>query len=184
MKTVYLSLGSNVGDRERSLQGSIDLLGEAGLRILRSSPVYETEPLEYRAQGWFLNLVLEAESGLFPLQLLHKIQRVEKELGRRRTVAKGPRSIDIDILLFGKFVVETPELVIPHPKMHERRFVLEPMAELAPDLRHPVLRRTMRDLLAGTQAQVARRVEWTPRMRSQEPGVRSQEGGDSRDASG
>ncbi len=164
MKTVYLSLGSNVGDRERSLQNAIDLLGSPGLRILRSSSVYETEPLEFRAQGWFLNLVLEAESGLFPIQMLHKIQRVEKELGRRRIVAKGPRSIDVDILLFGKFVVETPDLVIPHPRMHERRFVLEPMAELAPDLRHPVLRRTMRELLTATAGQVVRRVEWSPRV--------------------
>ncbi len=164
MKTVYLSLGSNVGGRERSLQSAIDLLGISGLRILRSSSVYETEPLEFRAQGWFLNLVLEAESGLFPLQLLHTIQRVEKDLGRRRIVAKGPRSIDIDILLLGKFVVETPDLVIPHPRMHERRFVLEPMAELAPEFRHPVLRRTMRDLLAATAGQVSRRVEWMPRL--------------------
>lgn len=161
-KKVYLSLGSNIGKREQTLQDAIRLLREAGLRNLRTSSVYETEPVGARRQPWFLNLVLEAETSLFPMQLLARIRKIEQKLGRRRLTEKGPRTIDIDILLFGSFVIDTAQLVVPHLRLTERRFVLQPMAELAPDLRHPVLRRTMRELLARTTGQTVRPVPFRP----------------------
>ncbi|MGE5569403.1 MAG: 2-amino-4-hydroxy-6-hydroxymethyldihydropteridine diphosphokinase [Rhodospirillales bacterium] len=158
MKTVYLSLGSNLGDRERNLREAIRMLGEAGVRVLRISSLYETEPVDLRDQPWFLNLVLEAETELFPKQLLARIRKIELDLGRKRLRPKGPRTADIDILLYGDFVIDTEELTVPHPRMAERRFVLEPLAELAPELRHPVTRRTIRELLAGTAGQAVRRI--------------------------
>lgn len=157
MKLVYLSLGANLGDREQGLRGAVRLLQAPDLRVLRVSSIYETEPQDFRSQPWFLNLVAEAETSLLPRQLLSRIQKIERELGRRRTAPKGPRTIDIDILLYGQFVIETGELTVPHPRMANRRFVLEPMCELAPDLRHPVLRCTMRELWSGTLEQVVRK---------------------------
>lgn len=160
MKKVYLALGSNIGERERNLQDAIDRIGGANLRVLRTSPVYETEPMERREQPWFLNLVAEAETDLFPLQLLQRAQRIEMELGRKRLAAKGPRTIDIDILLYGNFVIHSARLVIPHPRLAERRFVLEPLVDLAPELRHPVSRRTMRELLSAVTGQAVRKVSF------------------------
>ncbi len=157
MKTVYLSLGSNLGDRAANLAAAVKALGSPGLTILRTSSIYETEPRDILDQPWFLNQVLEAQTALFPRQLLARTQKVERELGRKRGVAKGPRVIDVDIVLFGDSVVHTPDLEIPHPHMTERRFVLEPLAELAPDLRHPQIRRTIRELLADVRSQIVRR---------------------------
>jgi 2-amino-4-hydroxy-6-hydroxymethyldihydropteridine diphosphokinase len=158
-KTVYLGLGSNVGEREEMLQAALDRLHSRELRIERISSVYETEPQGRRNQRWFLNLAAEARTDLFPRQLLGRIAKIERELGRRRMLANGPRTIDIDILFFGGFVVDTPELTIPHPRIAERRFVLAPMVELAPDLRDPVTRRTMRELLAATVGQDVKKVD-------------------------
>jgi len=141
------------------LQAAIDRLQSRELRILRVSSVYETEPQGRRNQRWFLNLVVEAETDLFPRQLLGRIAKIEQQLGRRRMLANGPRTIDIDILFYGNFVVHTPELKIPHPRFAERRFVLAPMVELAPNLRDPVSRRTMRELLPATASQGSREVE-------------------------
>jgi 2-amino-4-hydroxy-6-hydroxymethyldihydropteridine diphosphokinase len=141
------------------LQAAIDRLQSRELRILRASSIYETEPQGRRNQRWFLNLVVEAETDLFPRQLLGRIARIEQQLGRRRMLANGPRTIDIDILFYGSSVVETRELKIPHPRFAERRFVLAPMVELAPDLRDPVSRRTMRELLPATAGQGLRKVE-------------------------
>ena len=157
MKTAYLSLGSNVGDRERMLSDALRLIQGPDLRVLRVSSVYETEPMEVRDQPWFLNLVAEIETDLFPRQLLSRTQKVEKQLGRKRTVPKGPRAIDIDIVLYGSSVIDTPELTVPHPRMAERRFVLEPLAELAPGLRHPLLRRTISELLPGAPGRVRKK---------------------------
>ncbi len=157
MKRVYLSLGSNVGEREQNLEKAITLLEEAGVHLLRRSHTYETEPQDVHDQPWFLNLVLEAETELFPKQLLARAQKIERELGRKRLRPKGPRTIDIDILLFGDAVIETDALTVPHPRMCERRFVLEPLAELAPELRHPVTRQTVRDMLAATGSQHVRK---------------------------
>ena len=153
MKTIYLSLGSNVGDRVKNLQTAVDLLHRPDLQVRRISSLHETAPLEYTAQPDFLNCVVEAETSLLPMRLLQRIESIEREMGRKRRIAKGPRNIDIDILLHGRAVVETHRLQIPHPRMETRRFVLEPLAELAPDLRHPVHRRTIRELLAATANQ-------------------------------
>jgi 2-amino-4-hydroxy-6-hydroxymethyldihydropteridine diphosphokinase len=120
--------------------------------------LYETEPMEVRGQPWFLNLVVEAETDLFPRQVLARIRKIELGLGRKRGRPKGPRTIDIDILLFGESVIETTDLTVPHPRLAERRFVLEPLVELVPELRHPVNRRTMRELLAATADQVVKRI--------------------------
>ena len=158
MKTVYLGLGSNVGEREQMLQAAIDRLQSPELRITRVSSVYETEPQGLHNQRWFLNLVVEAQTELFPRQLLARIVKIERELGRRRVVENGPRTIDIDILFFGNAVMQTAELTIPHPRFAGRRFVLEPMAELKPELRDPVSGRTMRELLAETAGQSVRKV--------------------------
>jgi 2-amino-4-hydroxy-6-hydroxymethyldihydropteridine diphosphokinase len=157
-KTVYLSLGSNLGDRERKLRDALGLLAEPGLRVLRVSSFYETEPLEVRDQRRFLNAVAEAETDFFPKQLLARLQRIEQRLGRRRLKPKGPRTIDIDILLYGGTVIDAEELQVPHPRLAQRRFVLEPLAELAPDLRHPVTRRTVTEMLRDVAGQQVRRV--------------------------
>lgn len=156
-KTVYLSLGSNIGDRARNLQAALEQLAAPDLRVVRASPTYETEPLEYAAQRWFLNLVAEAATELLPMQLLMRIGRVERALGRVRTVPKGPRIIDIDILFYGRTIVRAAKLEIPHPRMAERRFVLAPLADLAPDLRHPVTGKTIREMLDAAPHQAVRR---------------------------
>lgn len=157
MKIVYLSLGSNIGDREKALRDAIEQLQSKEFRVKRLSSVYETSPLDVRNQPWFLNMVVEAESDLLPMQLLSRVQNVERKMGRKRIVAKGPRNIDIDILLHGSAVMNTTRLQIPHPRMPERRFVLEPLAELAAELRHPVTRRTVREMLAATTGQTVRK---------------------------
>ena len=156
MKTVYLSLGSNIGDREAHLRAAIEALPACGVNVRRVSPIYETEPVEFTAQSWFLNLVVEAETELFPLQLLACTARIERKLGRVRTVPKGPRTLDIDILFYGSAVVRSAKLEIPHPRMAERRFVLAPLADLAPELRHPVLQKMVRELLAEAPPQTVK----------------------------
>lgn len=162
MKVAYLGLGSNIGDREDHLQQALDRINSAAVRVRRVSSVYETAPRDVPNQPAFLNLVAEVESDLLPMSLLRRANAIERELGRQRVVVKGPRTVDIDILLYGTAIVRTPQLTIPHERMHERRFVLEPLAELAPDLRHPALRKTIRELLPHTAGQAVRRIEWKP----------------------
>jgi 2-amino-4-hydroxy-6-hydroxymethyldihydropteridine diphosphokinase len=152
IKTIYLGLGSNLGDRALNLRRAVEKLESSDLRITRLSPLYETEPMDYRQQPWFLNQVAEGETGLFPVQLLSRVGRVERALGRVRGIPKGPRVIDIDILFFGQAVVRTPRLEIPHPAIAERRFVLVPLADLAPSLRHPVSHLTVREMLEKSPA--------------------------------
>ncbi len=144
------------------LRDALTLLKAPDLRLTKISSVYETEPQDVKDQPWFLNLVAEAETDLFPMQLLARIHKIERQLGRKRTLAKGPRTIDIDILLFGNAVIDSASLVIPHPRLAERRFVLEPLAELAPELRHPLLKRTIKELLAATAGQIVRRLPEGP----------------------
>ncbi len=165
MTTVYFSLGSNLGDRALNLALARNHLEAEDARILRASSIYETAPRDLTAQPWFLNQVIEAETTLFPRQLLHRVLKIERAMGRKRTVAKGPRVIDIDILLFGGSIVSAPDLDIPHPRIAERRFVLEPLAELAPDFRHPVTRKTVREMLAKVMDQAARRYAGESRNR-------------------
>jgi 2-amino-4-hydroxy-6-hydroxymethyldihydropteridine diphosphokinase len=146
-KLVYLSLGSNLGDREKYLREAISRLGELGV-IRQVSAFYETQPVEVQGeQPWFLNCALAMETELTPLVFLSQVLAVEQSMGRIRREPKGPRTIDIDIVFFANDVLDTPELTVPHPAMHQRRFVLEPLAEIAPALVHPVLQRTVRDLL-------------------------------------
>lgn len=148
-KLVYLSLGSNVGDRAAQLREAQARLGAVG-RVFAVSSFYETEPVEFTDQPWFLNCALALETSKTPQQLMSAILRIEEEMGRRRVQKKGPRSIDIDILLFDDVImnnaITAPELTIPHPAMHQRRFVLEPLAEIAPELLHPVFKKTVREL--------------------------------------
>ena len=157
MKSVYLGLGSNLRDRAEMLRQAVEALESPQLHVRRLSPVYETEPVD-AAGGRFLNQVAEVETELFPMQLLHRTMKIEAQLGRRRLLQNGPRTIDIDILLYGSFVIKTPSLEIPHPRFRERRFVLAPLADLAADLRDPVTRRTVRDLLENIHGQTVRRL--------------------------
>jgi 2-amino-4-hydroxy-6-hydroxymethyldihydropteridine diphosphokinase len=148
MITTYLSLGSNVGDREANLCAAIAALPQAGLRIQKVSSFYETEPVDYLDQAWFLNCAVEAETQLKPPALLRALQSIESQMGSKKEFAKGPRKIDLDILLYGQETIDTPDLRVPHARMLQRRFVLAPLAEIAPNLQHPAWRAKVRDLLA------------------------------------
>ncbi len=149
--TAYLSLGSNIGDRAANLRDAIERLRSVG-EVGAVSSLYETEPIEYTEQPWFVNCVVEIETGLSPTKLLGGILEIEKQMGRHREKKKGPRNIDIDILLYGDEIVDGPELTIPHPAMQERRFVLEPLAEIAPEVVHPISQKTVRELLERLSA--------------------------------
>jgi 2-amino-4-hydroxy-6-hydroxymethyldihydropteridine diphosphokinase len=142
----YLSLGSNVGDRESQLREAIRRLGSIG-RVQLVSSIYETEPVEFTDQPLFLNCVVALETSSTPAHLMQQLLAIEKAMGRERIQKKGPRAIDLDILLFGREVTNTPDLTIPHPGMEKRRFVLQPLAEIAPKLRHPLSGKSVQELL-------------------------------------
>lgn len=146
----YLSLGSNLGDSARVLRKTLSLLPAAGVRVCRASSFYKTEPVEFLAQPWFVNCAAEVETTLTPHQLLRKVKSIERALGRRRGKPKGPRLIDIDILLYENEVVHSPGLDIPHPGLTKRRFVLVPLREIAPTAKHPANGKTVRQMLRDT----------------------------------
>lgn len=148
--TVYLSLGSNLGDRSASLRTAIEALAPAGVLAKKVSSFYETEPVDFLDQPWFLNCVVEAETTLSPFDLLHELRKIETELGSKKEFDKGPRLLDMDILLYGNKTIDSPELQIPHLRMLQRNFVLAPLAEIAPNLQHPSWRSTAAQFLAAS----------------------------------
>ena len=143
---IYLALGTNLGEREVNLQKAIDALAPK-VRLVRKSSIYATPPWGYADQPEFLNQVIEVDTPLRPLPLLHLLKSIEAEMGREETFRYGPRLIDLDILFYGQEIVEGELLTIPHPRLQERAFVLMPLAEIAPNFVHPVLNKTIRELL-------------------------------------
>jgi 2-amino-4-hydroxy-6-hydroxymethyldihydropteridine diphosphokinase len=156
---VYIALGSNLGDKRHNLERALVWLENEKVRVVRHSSIYETEPQDVPNQPWFLNMVVECETRYFPLQLLSVLQRIERQMGRVRSGAslRGPRSIDLDILLFGGVRMKTPKLEVPHPRMLGRRFVLEPLLEIAPHLRYPATGVDLVTALREVRNQVVRR---------------------------
>ena len=158
MTAIYLSLGSNMGDREQNIARAIESMSSHGIRVTKRSSLYETEPIDVRGDGWFLNAAVEAETPLAPSQLMRSLLEIERQLGRTRKVPvpesldrlKDSRTIDIDVLLYGDTIIHSLELQIPHPRMANRRFVLVPLAEIAPNALHPVLKQSIFELLAET----------------------------------
>jgi 2-amino-4-hydroxy-6-hydroxymethyldihydropteridine diphosphokinase len=146
---VYLSLGSNVGAREENLRAAIAALPGVGVEVRRVSSIYETEPVDLLEQPWFLNCVVEGETVRPAVELLRGLRELERQMGSKKVVARGPRLIDIDILLYGRETINSAELQVPHPRMHLRRFVLEPLAEIAPGMKHPSWTGAAEDLLKG-----------------------------------
>ncbi len=160
MTKIYIGFGTNLGDREKQLREALRRVGRA-VQITKTSPVYETEPWGVTAQPRFLNMVAEAETELGPEDVLRALQRIEHEMGRIRGMRYGPRIIDLDLLLYGDEVMATKDLTLPHPRIAERRFVLLPLVELAPDLVHPELGMTMRELLERVPDEGGERVYHT-----------------------
>jgi 2-amino-4-hydroxy-6-hydroxymethyldihydropteridine diphosphokinase len=165
----HLSLGGNVGNRARNLARARRLLAEGGVAVVRASSLYETEPVDVPDQPWFLNQAIEVRTGLDPQALLRLARSIEAAMGRVRTAPKGPRTIDVDILLAGDQVIETLELVVPHPRLHLRNFVLVPLSEIAPDVRHPKLGKTIKELAAASADRS--RVNGREHRRPQRPGT-------------
>jgi 2-amino-4-hydroxy-6-hydroxymethyldihydropteridine diphosphokinase len=149
LNTAFLSLGSNLGDRDALLNEALARLESAGVHVARRSSIHETEPQDYLDQPKFLNMAVEVETDLTPQELLAAIQKIETEMGRQRTIPKGPRTIDIDILFYANQVITTPELEIPHPRLTARRFVLDPLSEIAPNFRHPATGQSVREAQAA-----------------------------------
>lgn len=148
MSIVYLGLGSNVGNREEHLFSAVRLIADIGTVVSQSS-IYETEPVGLRDQPLFLNMVVGLDVGMDPQTLLLQTQAIEHSLGRVRTIPNGPRTIDIDILLYDDVVVSSETLIVPHARLHERAFALVPLAEIAPNAVHPIVKKSIAELLAG-----------------------------------
>jgi 2-amino-4-hydroxy-6-hydroxymethyldihydropteridine diphosphokinase len=148
---VYFALGSNIGEREQNLREALRLLNESDVRITKISSIYETEPVDYLDQPWFLNAVGEARTALSAVALLANLRYIESRMGSKKLFAKGPRLIDLDILLYGDETIATPDLQVPHPRMLQRNFVLAPLAEIAPNLRHSSWPASVSELLSRSE---------------------------------
>ncbi len=148
MPTVYLGIGSNLGDRQENCLRAIGLLKGKDTSVGKQSSMYETEPEGGKDQPYFINMAVEIKTDLSPHELLKTLKTIENEMGRTETVKWGPRVIDLDILLYDGLIIDEPDLKIPHPLMHERTFVLKPLSEISPDALHPALGKTVRQLLA------------------------------------
>jgi 2-amino-4-hydroxy-6-hydroxymethyldihydropteridine diphosphokinase len=147
MSIVYIGIGSNLGDREKNCARAIELLRGKGITITKKSSLYETEPWGIKDQPEFMNMAIAIETDLNPHELLALLQKVEVQIGRKKSYQWGPRLIDLDILLYDNIVIDEESLKIPHPLMHERDFVLRPLREIAPGMIHPVLKMNMGELL-------------------------------------
>ena len=151
MGIVFLSLGSNIENRFENLKKALKVLKKSPkIEITKTSSVYETEPWEVESPNWFLNLVIKAECKLAPLQLLDFLEESEKKLGRKSKSDNSPRTVDIDILFYNDWIFHTPRLVVPHPLLHKRKFVLVPLAEIEPELEHPQLQQDIKSILEDT----------------------------------
>lgn len=147
MVEAYIAFGSNIGDREENINKAFEILKQK-LRIIKRSSLYETKPMYFKKQNWFLNGVVKADTELLPKELLDFLKNIEKELGRKAVERNGPRIIDLDILFYADQIVNEDDLIIPHPKIAERAFVLVPLIEIAPNLIHPVYKKTILKLLS------------------------------------
>jgi 2-amino-4-hydroxy-6-hydroxymethyldihydropteridine diphosphokinase len=152
MATVFLGLGTNLGDRAANLRAALDALATVA-EIDAASAIYETAPLYVTDQPAFLNMAVRATTQLPPMELLRALKRMENELGRVASVRYGPRLIDLDILIYDDVVMDEPDLILPHPRLHERRFALVPLADVAANLAHPTLGRSIGQLLAALPAE-------------------------------
>ncbi len=148
MTTIYIGIGSNLGDREGTCLKALEELEKRGIKVTKKSSRYETEPWGVRDQPKFINMVVEADTDLSPEEVLKVIKEIERNFGRRETLRWGPRVVDLDILFYNDLVIDEPDLRIPHPHMHERDFVLKPLSEIAPEAIHPLLKKTVREMLS------------------------------------
>ena len=160
--TAYISVGSNLGRKlENCRKGITALTCCADCRLIDQSSVYRTEPVDYRDQDWFVNYAVKIETTFDPFSLLDKLESIQRDLGRIQDAVRfGPRVLDLDIILFDAMVVNTPQLVIPHPRMHQRHFVLKPICDIDPDINHPVFHRTMQSLLEELDVKDQRIIEY------------------------
>lgn len=145
MAKVYLGIGSNVGNKLINIKKAVNHL-KKNLKIKKTSPIYRTEPIGYKHQEWFLNCVVEAETGKKPLALLDFLKSIERKLRRKKTFRNGPRTIDIDIIFYGDRIIKTKNLQIPHPRMHKRLFVLEPLNKINSNIVHTKFKKTVKEL--------------------------------------
>lgn len=147
MAIAYLSLGSNLGNRAQYLEKALKYLELHTIKVLQTSNLYETEPVGFTEQPWFLNQVIQIQTELSPQKLLNILQKAEKNAGRMRSILWGPRTLDIDILFYNNEIIKTDKLIVPHPLLHERKFVLQPLTDIAPHFHHPVFQKTVEELL-------------------------------------